>query len=30
MSDTTALLLAWLEFLVVLVVLALVLLRRAP
>jgi hypothetical protein len=29
-SDTTALLLAWLEFLVVLVVLALVLLRRVP
>jgi hypothetical protein len=29
-SDMTALLLAWLEFLVVLVVLALVLLRRAP
>lgn len=30
MSDSTALLLAWLEFLVVLVVLAVVLLRRSP
>jgi hypothetical protein len=29
-SDSTALLLAWLEFVVVLVVLAVVLLRRAP
>ena len=30
MSDSTALLLAWLEFLVVLGVLAVVLLRRVP
>ncbi len=30
MSDSTALLLAWLEFLVVLVVLAVVLLRKSP
>jgi hypothetical protein len=29
-SDSTALLLAWLEFLVVLVVLAVVLLRKSP